>query len=160
MVHSYLIPKDHISVYQAHSLLGLSQPLTPGATLEKTDIQEAYRKAAFLYHPDSAAGAGDATKFRQCHQARHVLMRHYNCYSGQAGPSIYTNTTSTNTTTSTSSSWRQKSYSPIAFLQHSRARKFTIGLKAFVLFAAACDGVYERNRHNTAQTWHDQNHSV
>ena len=68
-----------LSLYKARQLLGLesTSPLT------KENIQYAFVRAAKKYHPDRRHNQPCAVKFRECHQARRLLLDHY-CYNGTA----------------------------------------------------------------------------
>ncbi|CAB9508244.1 expressed unknown protein [Seminavis robusta] len=137
---------QRMSVLEAHKLLGL---LPKPRGTPKQDIQQAYLVAAKKYHPDSRNNI-DATpcaaSFRQCHEARQVLLRYY-AVPGSAPPPGYQGMK----TTATKTVWRNKSYHPLSFLQNSRTRQFTMGIKALVLFLAACDGIYERRQRKVMQ---------
>ena len=134
-----------ISVLKAHKLLGLVPRFR---SIKKEEIQQAYLTSAKRYHPDSRGNANAspcAVSFRQCHEARDVLLRYY-AVSRSPGPRAAFKSNNASSATSSAFSWREKSYHPLSFLQHSRARKFTFTLKALVLFAAACDGMHERRK--------------
>ena len=124
-----------MSVLQAHKHLGLF----PGR-INKEQIQQAYRSAAKRYHPDSTAAdsAPCAVRFRQCSDAKDVLLKYYlgggrrTAVPSPRGDVMY--------------QWKEKSYHPLQWLQNSKTRQFAMGMKALVLFLAACDGVLERRR--------------
>jgi curved DNA-binding protein CbpA len=126
---------NKISVIHAHKLLGLF----PGRSLSKEEIQKAYRSAAKQYHPDSRSADSTpcAVSFRQCSDAREVLIRHY--YVKRPAPlhPIY----KTN-----NHARREQGFHLPSFSQRSRARKFTFALKATVLVMAVIDGFYQKKR--------------
>jgi DnaJ domain len=64
-----------MSVYRARQLLQLED--TGTSPLRKSQIQKAYVNAAKKYHPDSRHGEPCAVKFRECHEAKRLLMDHY-----------------------------------------------------------------------------------
>mmetsp|Transcript_4674 Transcript_4674/g.7263 ORF Transcript_4674/g.7263 Transcript_4674/m.7263 type:complete len:154 (-) Transcript_4674:508-969(-) len=62
-----------LTLKRAHSLLKIPRETSPNQC-SREQIQEAYRAAAKVYHPD----AGGCTKsFRECHNARELLMDYY-----------------------------------------------------------------------------------
>jgi DnaJ domain len=134
-----MIPNSNrISVLHAHKLLGL---MPRASEMPKESIQAAYLTAAKRYHPDSRNNPHAtpcARSFRQCHEARQVLLRYYGVTS-PSPPPLHGGQAATYT-------WRTKSYHPLAWLQNSRTRQMAFGVKAFVLIMAACDGIYNRRR--------------
>jgi DnaJ domain len=140
-----MIPNSsRISVLQAHKLLGL---MPQAFEMPKESIQAAYLTAAKRYHPDSRNNTHAtpcARSFRQCHEARQVLLRYY----GVAAPSP----PPLDGSQAATYAWRSKSYHPLAWLQNSKTRQFAFGVKALVLILAACDGVYYHDRRRRRAT--------
>ena len=132
--------RNKISLLQAHKVLGLF----PGLSLSKEEIQSAYRSAAKRYHPDSRAAVRTPcpASFRQCNDARDVLLRHYNIQLRRAPVHLINN--------SKSHVWRDKPYHPLSFMQTPRTRKFTFALKATVLSMAILDGIYQKRKQTAA----------
>mmetsp|Transcript_11984 Transcript_11984/g.19874 ORF Transcript_11984/g.19874 Transcript_11984/m.19874 type:complete len:154 (+) Transcript_11984:76-537(+) len=62
-------------VQQAHNLLKLDMHVP--TTTTKKDIQHAFRERAQIYHPDSQHPLRCPTRFRECHDARGVLLDYY-----------------------------------------------------------------------------------
>jgi hypothetical protein len=133
-----MIPTNtRMSVLQAHQLLGLMPQVSK---MRKESIQTAFVTAAKLYHPDSRnnpLSTPCARSFRQCHEARQVLLRYYGV-AAPSPPPLRGGQVTTYT-------WRTKSYHPLVWLQNSRTRQFALGGKSVVLILAICDGIYNRD---------------
>lgn len=76
-------PNSSLTLSRAHRLLALDHALsrrTNAPSLTKLEIQQAFVRAAQLYHPDSRHNADAhpcATTFQECHEAREMLLAHY-----------------------------------------------------------------------------------
>ena len=66
-----------MALYRARKLLKL-EDVSP---LTKLKIQEAFVCAAKEYHPDSRHKQPCARKFRECHEARRLLVDHYSSHT-------------------------------------------------------------------------------
>jgi hypothetical protein len=116
--------------------------LMPRRRVEKQHILEAYRQAAKKFHPDSTSSGATAcaTTFRQCHEARSILLEYYKNHPNRMMDFTATAAASQPPTA------RQKPFDPLAPWRTSRTRRVTFGVKALVLLAAACDGFVTKRR--------------
>ena len=117
-----------LSIERAHQLLGLQ----PRTFLPKQEIHEAYRRAAKKYHPDARYPDSTpcAMSFRHCQDALEALMKYY---YGNPGIQMRKHA-------------RRRQAPPVDLspaIHHMKYRKYTMGLKAAVLLAVACEGVLD-----------------
>lgn len=85
---SYFGFQKWTSIYEARRLLGIpNDPIRPSPTKEEIEI--AFRNSAKKYHPDSISSTTQvqpcAIKFRQCIQARELLLEHHSSTHQRGG---------------------------------------------------------------------------
>lgn len=64
-------------IKQAHKLLHLTINSSKSAPTTKEEIQRAYHQQAQIFHPDSQHPLRCPARFRECHDARQVLLDYY-----------------------------------------------------------------------------------
>lgn len=71
-------PRLHsITLKRAHSLLNIPRTESAGVHPSRERIQEAFRLAAKRHHPDLVKHQQSTRLFRECHDARELLLDHY-----------------------------------------------------------------------------------